>query len=106
MKKLSIIIISLLLSSCAVLDTIDSNSYVQYIEASKDQNCFIIQKVANTHNKKLGKYNYVFYDNNDKIKLFWGESFPLDDTVTIVSLSILRKFVPEYKNKKMKIGKK
>lgn len=83
MKKLLFLSL-IMLSSCAVLDTIDTDSYVQYIETGKNQHYFVIKSVAETRNKKLAKYNYTFYDSNDKIKLFWNEKFNLNDTIIII----------------------
>ncbi len=90
MKKLLFLAL-ITLSSCAILDTIDTDSYTQYIEAGKDQ----LKQVGETHNKKLGQYNYVFYDNNDKIKLFYYKRFNLNDSLVIVKKEVLDFYLKE-----------
>lgn len=94
MKKLLFLAL-ITLSSCAILDTIDTDSYTQYIEAGKDQHYFVIKQVGETHNKKLGQYNYVFYDDNDKIKLFYYKRFNLKDTLVIVKKEVLDFYLKE-----------
>jgi hypothetical protein len=88
MKKLALILTCIVLNGCAVFDTIDTDSYVQYIETGRSQQFFKVKKVSETHNKKLAKWNYVIFDSNDKVKLFWNTKFEVGDSIYITKIPL------------------
>jgi len=94
MKKLLLLLAVIILNGCAVLDTIDTDSYVQYVELERGKpDCLIIKQARETHGKRLAKYNYVVNDGiggSTKVKLFLNQYGNVDDTVFFIIRPVIR----------------